>query len=123
MIPKYEILRESRGSVTAFLYLPNFLDCMLIRIASMRKQQEEEEEIIKFCVYFFFFVNNDCDSINCSIPDKGLTGVRSRVDLGHNSGGRSLNLIDCLSKEQISFLISEPESLEGRGMVSSDVIV
>ena len=68
MIPKYVILRESRGSVTAFLYLPNFLDCMLI---SMWKLQEEEE-IIKFRVYFFFFVNNDCDSINCSIPDKGL---------------------------------------------------
>ena len=52
MIPKYVILRESRGLVTAFLYLPNFLDCMLIRIASIRKLQEEEE-IIKFRVYFF----------------------------------------------------------------------
>ena len=96
MIPKYVILRESRGSVTAFLYLPNFLDCMLIRIASMWKLQEEEEEIIKFREHFFFFVNNDCDSINCSIPDKGLAGICSRVDLGHSSGSRSLkNLIDC----------------------------
>ena len=79
---------------------------------------------IKFRVYFFFFVNNDCDFINCSIPDKGLAGVCSRVDLGHNSGGRSLKTsMIALSKEQVSISISEPESLEGRGMVSSDVIV
>ena len=91
--------------VTAFLHLPNYLDCMLIRIASMWKLQEEEE-IIKFRVYFFFFVNKDCDSINCSIPDKGLTRVCSRVDLGHNFGGRSLKTsLTALSEVQVSIFM------------------
>ena len=37
-------------------------------------------------------INNGvaCDSIKCSMPDKGFAGVCSSDGLGHNSGGKSL---------------------------------
>ena len=31
-----------------------------------------------------------CDSIKCSMPERGLAGICSLVGLGHNSGGKSL---------------------------------
>ena len=55
----------------------------------------------------------DCDSISCSIPDKGFAGACFSVDLGHSSGGKSLNTsLIALSKDKVSISVSDPESLE-----------
>ena len=34
-----------------------------------------------------------CDSISCSIPDKGFAGACSLVDLRHSFGGKSLKTL------------------------------
>ena len=75
-----------------------------------------------------FSINLDCgnisDSISCSIPDKGFAEACSSVDLGHSSGGKVLKTsLIALSEDQVSILVSDPESLEGRGKVYSDIIV
>ena len=53
-----------------------------------------------------------CDSIRCSMPDKGFAGVCSSVGLGHNSRGKSLKIsLIALSKDQVSISESEPRVL------------
>ena len=53
-----------------------------------------------------------CDSIRCSIPNRGLLGVFSWVVFGHNSGGRSgKTSFMALLNDQTSASESESESL------------
>ena len=52
-----------------------------------------------------------CNSIRCSMPDKGFAMACSSVGLGHNFRGKSLKTsLIVLSKDQVSILDSEPES-------------
>ena len=65
-----------------------------------------------------------CDSIRCSMPDKGFAGVCSSVGLGQNSGGKSLKTsLIALSKNQVSISKSEPESFVEHCKVCSGGIV
>ena len=61
-----------------------------------------------------------CDSIRCSMPDKGFAGICYSVGLGHNSGGKSLKTsFIALLKDQVSILELEPESFVERCNVCS----
>ena len=61
-----------------------------------------------------------CNSIRCSMPDKGFAGVCSSVGLGCNSRGKSLKTsLTALSKDQVSISESEPESFVERSKVCS----
>ena len=62
-----------------------------------------------------------CDSISCSISDKGFARACSSVDLGHNSGGKSLKT--SLIAHQRTRFPYKPESLEEPCKVCSGVIV
>ena len=65
-----------------------------------------------------------CDSIRCSMPDKGFAGVCFSVGLGHNSGGKSLKTsLIALSKDQVSISEYEPESFVECSKVCSGGIV
>ena len=54
-----------------------------------------------------------CESISCTMPDKGFASACSLVGLGYNSDGKSLKTsLIALSKDQVSISDSEPESFE-----------
>ena len=71
--------------------------------------------LVVFSTNFDWGLSNNgvaCDSIKCSIPDSGLTGVFSWDVFGHNSGGKSQKTsFIALSNDQTSASESEPESL------------
>ena len=59
-----------------------------------------------------------CNSIRCSMPDRGFAGVCSSVGLGHNSGGKSLKTsFIVLSKDQVSISNSQPKSFVEHCMI------
>ena len=56
-----------------------------------------------------------CDSIKCSVPERGLAEICSSVGLGHNSADKNLNTsFIALLKNQVSSSESETQSFVER---------